>query len=98
MMDKNAEPAISLSPDELCATPRADEAWAILLPVAKRYYRSLQTEEMGNRPRGGRLPIQNSPASLHSDHLDPLIRYDTVNAHLALQLFKFNHALAFPSA
>ena len=44
-VDDNREPVISVNRDELRGIPHSDEAYDILMPVAKRYYRLLQTGE-----------------------------------------------------
>ena len=44
-MDDSREPDVSVNRDDLRGVPRSDEAFNILIPVAKRYYRLLQTGE-----------------------------------------------------
>lgn len=52
-MDDNRDPYIPACRDDLRGMPRADEALDILIPIAKRYFRLLQTEEpqLDNRTR-----------------------------------------------
>ena len=52
-MDGSREPDIPVCLDDMRGMPRADEAFDILIPFAKRYYRLLQTEEseLDNRAR-----------------------------------------------
>ena len=50
-MDDNRDPDIPVCRDDLRGMPRADQAFDILILVAKRYFRLLQTEvpELDNR-------------------------------------------------